>query len=81
MAIVRVEDPPRGGQNGERESCRTLEQGHVLLFRDTPFELSEEDRAFLLERRQAEAGYQRTSLIDRRANVSPVWRAGAGRTR
>ncbi|HSS44539.1 MAG TPA: Kdo hydroxylase family protein [Thermoanaerobaculia bacterium] len=59
MAVVRVEDLPGGGQNRERESSRALEEGHVLLFGDTPFELSEEDRAFLLERRQAEAGYHK----------------------
>lgn len=59
MAVVRVEDLPGGGQDQERAYCRTLEEGHVLLFRDTPFELSDEDRAFLLERRQAEAGYHK----------------------
>jgi len=59
MAVVRYEDLPEGRHNRERESCRVLEEGQVLLFPDTPFELSPEDRAFLLERRQAEAGYHK----------------------
>jgi AraC-like DNA-binding protein len=59
MSVVRVENFPGEGRNLERESCRVLEEGNILLFRDTPFELSDEDRAFLLERRQAEAGYHK----------------------
>ncbi len=59
MAVVSVENLPGGGQIREREFCRVLEEGHILFFPRTPFELSEEDRAYLLERRQAEAGYHK----------------------
>lgn len=59
MAVVPIETLPAAGPDRERECCRVLEEGHVLLFPETPFEISAQDRAFLLERRQAEAGYHK----------------------
>jgi hypothetical protein len=59
MAVVSIETLPRTGPERERECCRVLERGSVLLFPVTPFLLSAEDRAFLLERRQADAGYHK----------------------
>jgi hypothetical protein len=59
MAVVSIATLPSSGQDRERESCRTLERGDVLLFPETPFSISPEDRAFLLERRQADAGYHK----------------------
>jgi 3-deoxy-D-manno-oct-2-ulosonic acid (Kdo) hydroxylase len=59
MAVVRIENLPSSGPERERECCRALEKGDVLLFPTTPFQISAEDRAFLLERRQADAGYHK----------------------
>ncbi|RMG54580.1 MAG: hypothetical protein D6723_04685 [Acidobacteria bacterium] len=39
--------------------CRQLERGHILFFPHIPFELSEEDRAFLLTQQQAGTGYHK----------------------
>jgi hypothetical protein len=59
MAVVRIDDLPASGPERERECCRALEKGDVLLFPATPFAISDDDRAFLLERRQADAGYHK----------------------
>lgn len=59
MAVVSIENLPSSGPERERECCRALERGDVLLFPTTPFQISSEDRAFLLERRQADAGYHK----------------------
>jgi hypothetical protein len=39
--------------------CRALEEGTILFFPRTPFELPEADRAFLLRQRQVGAGYHK----------------------
>lgn len=39
--------------------CQQLERGHILFFPHIPFELSEEDRAFLLTQQQAGTGYHK----------------------
>jgi len=66
MAVVSIESlstpgkpAPASGPELERECARTLERGDILLFPRTPFPISPEDRAFLLERRQTEAGYHK----------------------
>ena len=59
MAVVRIETLPPSGPERERACCRALEHGDVLLFPETPFDISPADRTFLLERRQAEAGYHK----------------------
>ncbi len=59
MAVVRIETLPASGPERERSCCRALESGNVLLFPETPFDISSADREFLLERRQAEAGYHK----------------------
>ena len=59
MAVVSIENLTSSGPERERECCRALERGDVLLFPTTPFQISAEDRAFLLERRQADAGYHK----------------------
>jgi hypothetical protein len=64
MAVVSIEtissgSSPAPGPELERECARTLERGDILLFPRTPFSISPEDRAFLLERRQTEAGYHK----------------------
>ena len=47
------------GAARDREVCRVLEEGNILLFRETPFALPDEDREFLLRQRQTEAGYHK----------------------
>ncbi len=59
MAVVDASTLPREGADREREACRALEAGHILLFPETPFELSEPERQFLLRRRQTEGGYHK----------------------
>lgn len=59
MAVISIESLPSAAPDRELESCRALERGDVLLFPQTPFAISAEDRAFLLERRQADAGYHK----------------------
>ncbi|MEO8431381.1 MAG: Kdo hydroxylase family protein [Acidobacteriota bacterium] len=59
MAVVRIDSLPPSGPERERACCRSLEQGNVLFFPETPFEISHADREFLLERRQADAGYHK----------------------
>jgi len=50
-----------GAPGSEQEATwqRALEEGQILFFRRTPFEIPEADRAFLLSQRQAEAGYHK----------------------
>jgi hypothetical protein len=59
MAVVPIESLPASGPERERECCRVLEEGNILFFRRTPFDISPGDRGFLLERRQADAGYHK----------------------
>ncbi len=59
MSLVNVETLGAGRESREREYCRVLEEGHILFFPRTPFDLPEADRTFLLEQRQAEAGYHK----------------------
>ncbi|MCS6806432.1 MAG: Kdo hydroxylase family protein [Acidobacteriota bacterium] len=39
--------------------CRQLEEGHILYFPQTPFELTPEERQFLLGQQQTGAGYHK----------------------
>jgi hypothetical protein len=59
MAIVDIATLPGEGAARDREVCRVLEEGNILLFGQTPFELPEKDREFLLRQRQTEAGYHK----------------------
>src|SRR5207253_2721221 len=43
MAVVRIDNLPASGPERERECCRALEKGDVLLFPTTPFRISAED--------------------------------------
>lgn len=85
MSVVSIESLPRTGPERERECCRALERGSVLLFPVTPFILSAEDRAFLLERRQADAGYHKNIAFrpgtERVTGVAPQHPADARRLR
>ncbi len=59
MAVVLIDSLPPSGPEREGAYCRVLEEGNILLFPKTPFEIAPEHRAFLLERRQADAGYHK----------------------
>src|SRR6266508_377451 len=59
MAIVDIATLPEEGAARDREVCRVLEEGNILLFGQTPFKLPEKDREFLLRQRQTEAGYHK----------------------
>lgn len=61
-ACAVVSDFDRNGWQGEdrsREWCTELESGKILLFEGVPFELSAEDREFLLSQKQAESRFHK----------------------
>lgn len=58
MPVITVE-ASRSGTGADRERCRLLEEGNILVFPETSFELPDADRAFLLRQRQAGAGYHK----------------------
>jgi hypothetical protein len=61
-SVVTIDEIRLGGapdRARELEYCRVLEEGHILLFPRTPFELPEADRAFLLSQRQTDARYHK----------------------
>ncbi|HEV8306440.1 MAG TPA: Kdo hydroxylase family protein [Methylomirabilota bacterium] len=61
-SVVTIDEIHLGGapdRARELEYCRVLEEGHILLFPRTPFELPEADRAFLLSQRQTDARYHK----------------------
>jgi 3-deoxy-D-manno-oct-2-ulosonic acid (Kdo) hydroxylase len=59
MPVVDIATLAGQGPARDREVCRVLEEGNILLFRQTPFELPAGDREFLLRQRQTEAGYHK----------------------
>ena len=59
MPVVDFATLAGQGAARDREVCRVLEEGNILLFRQTPFALPDEDREFLLRQRQTEAGYHK----------------------
>jgi hypothetical protein len=59
MPVVDIKTLPGEGPDRDREVCRVLEEGNILLFEQTPFELPRKDREFLLRQRQTEAGYHK----------------------
>jgi 3-deoxy-D-manno-octulosonic acid hydroxylase-like protein len=59
MAVVGSELLSSDPAQREADCCRALEEGNILLFRQTPFELTAAERAFLIQRRQTDAGYHK----------------------
>ncbi len=65
MALITIQDFDMTRAASQPDSglgrwyCQQLERGHILFFPRIPFELSEEDRAFLLTQQQAGAGYHK----------------------
>jgi hypothetical protein len=63
MSLITITDLRRGGAAGEigagAQYCRLLEEGHILFFSKTPFDLPESERAFLLVQRQVDANYNK----------------------
>ncbi len=59
MSGVTVETVDRPMRARELDYGRALEEGRILLFPQTPFELPDEDRAFLLAQRQTDARYHK----------------------
>ncbi len=59
MPVVDIASLPGQGTARDREVCRVLEEGNILLYPSTPFALPEGDREFLLRQRQTEAGYHK----------------------
>lgn len=64
--LVKVDDftaqePTAGPQPecGARRRCEQLEEGNILFFPRTPFELPEEDRTFLLGQHQSSNSYHK----------------------
>jgi len=59
MPVVDIATLSGQAPDRDREVCRVLEEGNILLFRETPFALPAGDREFLLRQRQTEAGYHK----------------------
>jgi hypothetical protein len=59
QSIIASPEAPTDPEALGRACCRQLEEGHILLFPETPFELPDEDRQFLLGQRQTGAGYHK----------------------
>src|SRR6202162_368120 len=59
MPVVDIATLPGQGPARDREACRVLEEGSILLFPSTPSALPDKDREFLLRQRQTEAGYHK----------------------
>src|SRR5438105_15094062 len=57
--LINVESTPRGPEDQGRWLCEQLEEGNILFFPKTPFELPEGDRKFLLGQRQSGAAYHK----------------------
>ena len=57
--IVTVEHLGEPSRDRELRFCRLVEEGHILLFPRTPFEVPDEDRIFLLGQRQTDARYHK----------------------
>ncbi len=61
-----------------RRYCEGLEDGHILLFYETPFELPAEDREFLISARQTSAAYHKNiSFRPREGRVRGLKRSSA----
>ena len=46
-------DQPADADEQSRRACRSLEEGKIVYFPNTPFDLSQEDRDFLLSQKQS----------------------------
>src|SRR5437762_4448622 len=57
--LINVESTPRDPEARGRWFCEHLEEGNILFFPKTPFELPEHDREFLLRQRQSGAAYHK----------------------
>jgi hypothetical protein len=55
--LVTVKD--RGGPDGGQVLCGELEAGNILYFSRTPFAFPEDDRRFLLSRKQTDASFHK----------------------
>jgi hypothetical protein len=71
MPVVDIATLPGQGPARDREVCRVLEEGNILLFPSTPFALPDKDREFLLRQRQTEAGYHK-NIAYRPGEQAPV---------
>jgi len=63
MGLITVTDFTRGaeasGPDAGPRYCQLLEEGHILFFPQTPFDLPENERALLLTQRQVDADYHK----------------------
>src|SRR5262245_51092969 len=59
MPVVDAEILPKEESARALAACRALEQGNILLFRESPLEIPAADREFLIRQRQTEAGYHK----------------------
>jgi len=59
VPVVEAETLPGEESARALAACRVLEEGNILLFRESPLEIPSADREFLLRQRQTEAGYHK----------------------
>ncbi|HEY3130761.1 MAG TPA: Kdo hydroxylase family protein, partial [Acidobacteriota bacterium] len=58
MTLIRIENY-RHGLTATEDNYRRLETGDILFFVSTPFELTSEERAFLLSQKQTDVSYHK----------------------
>ncbi len=60
MELITIQDISRSDETEKALSyCKHLEEGNILYFPKTPFDLSQEDLNFLLNQQQSDAGYHK----------------------
>lgn len=78
MSVITIENWRRGGDD-DPERYRALEEGHILFFPRTPFELSDEDRAVMRAQRMVQSGYHKNiAYKPARDRVTNFDRRGGG---
>jgi hypothetical protein len=69
MSLITITDLTKGGEAGGvgtgAQYCRLLEEGHILFFPKTPFDLPENERAFLLAQCQVDDHYNNKNIAYR----------------
>ncbi len=59
MALIVAESWEAKAKAGDLEYARVLEEGHILLFPQTPIDIPAEDRGFLLGQRMVSGGHHK----------------------
>src|SRR5919108_5707099 len=83
MALIEIDDfrtpggwtDPRSSAQRSQQCCRQLEEGHILFFRRTPFDMPKADLEFLTQVKQSDSALHKN--ISYRPKEDVVRGAGA----